>query len=39
VSAGGVDVANPAVMVAGEVVQVRRELEALAARAAVPAGA
>ncbi len=39
VAAGGVEVANPAVMVAGEVVRVRQELEALAVRTAVPAGA
>jgi uroporphyrin-III C-methyltransferase len=39
VAAGGVAVGNPAVIVVGEVVRVRRELKALAARAAVPAGA
>lgn len=39
VAAGGVDVANPAVIVVGEVVQVRRQLQALAARVAIPAGA
>jgi len=39
VAAGGVDAANPAVIVVGEVVRVRWQLHALAARVAVPAGA
>lgn len=39
VAAGRIEVSSPAVLVVGEVVRVRRELEALAAGVAVPAGA
>ncbi|MGQ9917908.1 MAG: GTP-binding protein [Bryobacteraceae bacterium] len=39
VASGRIEVSSPAVLVVGEVVRVRQELEALAAGVAVPAGA